>query len=180
MQNVAWPTYLENIVRDDTYGNHLTLQAAEELFIFDFIVIFSLGPAATTVIYLLQLSYWSVRRRRWWALRRVAKWFHLARHLWTEDTDRIKHTASIQQKQGSRAIMLIFWNKQHYHLGHCWAQPRPRSNQRAAWVRSRKCKSTSVVTSNFLHYLSIFAMDCSCYLIRAICLHTLIGYLAHA
>ena len=47
---VAWPTYLENIVRDGTYDNHLTLQPAEELFIFEFIVIFSLGPDATTVI----------------------------------------------------------------------------------------------------------------------------------
>ena len=47
---VAWPTYVENMARDGTYGDHVTLQASADLFNFQFIVISSLGPAATAVI----------------------------------------------------------------------------------------------------------------------------------
>lgn len=53
MQNFttdAWPTYLEDMARNGTFGNHLTLQAAADLFNVEFIVISSLGPSATTVI----------------------------------------------------------------------------------------------------------------------------------
>ena len=53
MQNfvtVTWPTYLGNMARDGTYGDHLTLQAAADLLNVEFIVISSLGPAATTII----------------------------------------------------------------------------------------------------------------------------------
>ena len=41
---------LENMARDGCYGDHLTLQAAAELFNVEFIAISSLGPAATTDI----------------------------------------------------------------------------------------------------------------------------------
>ena len=53
MQNftaVTWPTYLENMARDGAYGDHLTLQVAADLLNVEFIVISSLGPAATTII----------------------------------------------------------------------------------------------------------------------------------
>ena len=53
MQNFitdAWPTYLQNMAKNGTFGDHLTLQAAAELFNVEFIVISFLGPAATTVI----------------------------------------------------------------------------------------------------------------------------------
>lgn len=53
MQNFttdAWATYLENMARNGTFGNHLTLQAAADLFNVEFIAISSLGPSATTII----------------------------------------------------------------------------------------------------------------------------------
>ena len=53
MQNFtldAWPTYLQNMAKNGTYGDHLTLQAAADLFNVEFIVISSPGPAAATVI----------------------------------------------------------------------------------------------------------------------------------
>lgn len=46
----AWLTYLQNVAKNATLGDHLTLQAAAGLFNVEFIVISSLGPAATTVI----------------------------------------------------------------------------------------------------------------------------------
>ena len=46
----AWPTYLQNMAKNGTFGDHLTLQAAADLFNVEFNVISSLGPAATTVI----------------------------------------------------------------------------------------------------------------------------------
>ena len=42
---VAWPTYIETMEQDGTHGDHLTLQAAEDLYNVEFIVISSLGPA---------------------------------------------------------------------------------------------------------------------------------------
>ena len=53
MQNFimdAWPTYLQNMAKNGTFDDHLTLQAAEDLFNVGFNVISFLGPAATTVI----------------------------------------------------------------------------------------------------------------------------------
>ena len=53
MQNFitdAWPTCLQNMAKNGTFGYHLTLQAAADLFNVEFNVISSLGPAATTVI----------------------------------------------------------------------------------------------------------------------------------
>ena len=47
---VPWHTYLENMATDGTYGDHLTLQAAADLLNVEFIVISSLGPAATKII----------------------------------------------------------------------------------------------------------------------------------
>ena len=47
---VPWPTYIENIARDGTYGDHLTLQVTADILNVDFFVISSLGPAATTII----------------------------------------------------------------------------------------------------------------------------------
>ena len=53
MQNFitdTWPTYLQNMAKNGTFGDHLTLQAAADLFNVEFNVISSLGPAATIVI----------------------------------------------------------------------------------------------------------------------------------
>ena len=53
MQNLttdAWSTYLQNMAKNGTFGDHLTLQAAADHFNVEFNVISSLGPAATTVI----------------------------------------------------------------------------------------------------------------------------------
>ena len=53
MQNFitdAWPTYLQNMAKNGTFDDHLTLQTAEDLFNVGFNVISFLGPAATTVI----------------------------------------------------------------------------------------------------------------------------------
>lgn len=47
---VPWPTYIENMARDGTYGDHLTLQVAADLLNVEFFVISPLGPAATTII----------------------------------------------------------------------------------------------------------------------------------
>ena len=41
---VAWPMYIENVAQDGTYGDHLTLQAAADLYNLEFIVISPLGP----------------------------------------------------------------------------------------------------------------------------------------
>ena len=53
MQNFitdTWPTYLQNMAKNRTFGDHLTLQAAADFFNVEFIAISSLGPAPTTVI----------------------------------------------------------------------------------------------------------------------------------
>lgn len=42
--SVPWPTYLENMARDGTYGDHLTLQVAVDLLSAEFIVISPLEP----------------------------------------------------------------------------------------------------------------------------------------
>ena len=48
--DLPWPVYLTQMSQNGTYGDHLTLQAASDLYNVEFVVISSLGPGATTTI----------------------------------------------------------------------------------------------------------------------------------
>ena len=47
---LPWDKYLESMACDRTYGDHLTLQAAANVFQIQIIVFSTLGPIATQVI----------------------------------------------------------------------------------------------------------------------------------
>lgn len=53
LQNFAdlpWPEYLTEMSQNGTYGDHITVQAASNLYNVEFIVVSSRGPGATTTI----------------------------------------------------------------------------------------------------------------------------------